>query len=152
MSMTSRNFTAYNPYEGENIMQLFDLTKHLEERRAEPAQLSSIVVRRGAQLMIVFAGCPDDDTVRNLRRANVEIGVALAQGELASVKSLDDFGYAFVSVSSFGRSPLDQALRDLTTRNWVLDDDGDDGEAFDPASSAKPKAPVRPSERLAIPA
>ncbi len=152
MLMTYRNVISENPDQGRNIMPIDPCAPHSKTRSADEIAASSMVVRRGPQLMVVFAGCPDAEEVRVLCQANVKVGVALAQGELASVPSLDNYSYAFVSVSSFGRSPLQQALNDLANRNWVIDDDGVDGEASDPITFGKPKAPVRPSERLTVPA
>ncbi len=152
MSTTYRNVISENPDQGRFVMQMNPNAGRNTAPEPDEAAVSSMIVRRGPQLMVIFAGRPDAEDVRALREANVKVGVALAQGELASVPSLEDYSYAFVSVSSFGRSPLQQALNDLATRNWVLDDDGDgdDGDSFDPMDSARPKSPIRPSQRLAV--
>lgn len=150
MSMTYRNIHSRNPDQERNIMQINPCARRGMTGTTDKVAASSMIVRRGPQLMVVFTGCPDAEDVRALHQADVKVGIALAQGELASVPSLDDYSYAFVSVASFGRSPLQQALNDLQTRNWVIDDDGLDRDPRDPVTSARPKAPNLPSARLPL--
>jgi len=147
MSMTKQSLIARNQQQDQLIAPHNGLSMQDTRKTATQMPLSSVVVRRGPQLMVVFVGCPDVEAVRALRRANVSVGVALAQDELATVPRLLDYDYAYVSISSVGRSPLQQALHDLATRNWVIDDDDDTGYRM---TSKSPKALAQPSQRKAL--
>lgn len=137
MPMTKQSLAVRNPLQDQAVLPAKSVSPRDKGEMLRQAPASSIVVRRGPQLMVVFVGCPDAQTVRDLRRAHVNVGVALAQDELASVPRLLDYDYAYVSISSLGRSPLQQALHDLATRNWVIDDDDD---TIYRMTSASPKA------------
>ena len=80
-----------------------------------------VVLKRGPQLMVLFRGSPLPTDIDQLQEAGVAIGLALAPGELPTLRSLDAFRYVFVSTGRRGRPALAEAVSDLELNNWSID-------------------------------
>lgn len=106
---------------------------------ANPAPVAKAVVRRGAQLMVVYQGCPKLEDVDALLLSGVRVGLALSPSELATVPNLDDYSYVFTGMGRKGRSSLTQAVNDLAHNGWTIDDEGEQNVVL-----AQPRAPRTP--------
>lgn len=82
-----------------------------------------VVLRRGAEMMVLFRGCPCPTEVGALRQARVKLGLALSSGELPAVRGFDDYSYVFVGVRRRARSTLAEAVADLEGDSWSIDDE-----------------------------
>lgn len=89
---------------------------------ANQAVSSWTVVRRGCQLMVVFSGCPCPSVAASLRDAGVQIGLALMPGELNKVTKLDYYNYTFISIARNPGQAQKQAVADLASNGWVVDE------------------------------
>ena len=81
-----------------------------------------VVLRRGAEMMVLFRGSPCPTAVGPLRQAGVKFGLALSSGELPEVRGFNDYDYVFVSLRRRARSTLAEAVADLEGKRWSIDE------------------------------
>ena len=126
MLKNRRNFVYQHNNNGHNMMETHEVHKLQEAPAANQAPASAmagtVVVRRGPQLMVVFAGAPENFNIEALLQAGVKVGLALTSGELAKASGLDDYSFVFVGMSHKPGSPLKQAVADLAHNGWSIDD------------------------------
>ncbi len=150
MSTPRRNFLSKRSNSGDNIMRAYDIYKLEDLPAANQAPAPKVIVRRGGQLMVVFAGCPGAGDVQALLQAEVEVGLALRPGDLANISGLDDYSYMFVGNGRKGGSSLKQAVGDLAHNGWSIDEGSVSGD--DLVEPSAPRAPIRTKELARVPA
>ena len=122
MFRNRQNFIFENKNSGENMMEGHNILNLKDKSVANQASVAKVVVRRGPQLMVVIAGCPEMSSVEALRQAGVKVGLALSAGELSLAESLDHYSFVFVGLAHKKTSPLKQAVADLAFNGWSIDE------------------------------
>ncbi len=124
---------------GGMIMDMQSIQNLVERPVANQAAEVKEVMRRGGQLMVIFAGCPAVAEMQALRDADVSIGLALSAGDVAGMPSLDGFNYVFLGQVQDRARLLRKAVTDLAHNGWTVDDEG-----IANAEQVEPRAPRAP--------
>lgn len=144
MLKSKQKSTQVGNITGGMIMETQDIQNLIKLPVANQAPVARKVMKRGAQLMVVFEGRPTDYDIHSLREASVNIGLALTPSELARMPRLDDFNYVFVGTGADRDCLMKKAVADLAHNGWITDDDGI--AETDMVEPRAPRAPIHSTE------
>ncbi|MGI9437908.1 MAG: hypothetical protein ACR2Q4_24260 [Geminicoccaceae bacterium] len=122
MLMNAQSYVSVDTDDFDSGVEIRDFSDLVLTPAANQTAASWTVVRRGGQLMVVFTSSPRPMVAQALLDEGVQIGLALAPGELNNVSGLDQFSYVHVSMARNAALVQKQAITDLASNGWVVDD------------------------------